>query len=75
MPHERSCADCRTTMDQFVKMDHTMLSQISAQFLSVLVRDDYTLDSGVGWGGGVGWSGVLRGGGGGGMGGGARYAR
>ena len=41
----RSCQDCRTLMNEFVtELDHSMLSQLSAQFLAVLVLDDYGLE-------------------------------
>lgn len=41
----RSCQDCRSMMNEFVtELDHSMLSQLSAQFLAVLVLDDYGLE-------------------------------
>lgn len=43
----RSCADCRLLMSGFGLKDRTMLSSLSAQFLSVLVLDDYSMYFGV----------------------------
>lgn len=42
----RSCADCRRFLDSFRSFGQVMLSSLSAQFLAVLVLDDYALELG-----------------------------
>ena len=41
------CQECREIMAAFEHGDHAAQSQLSAQFLAVLVLDDYMLDFGV----------------------------
>eukprot|EP00195_Chlamydomonas_chlamydogama_P006195 CAMPEP_0202892122 /NCGR_PEP_ID=MMETSP1392-20130828/1939_1 /ASSEMBLY_ACC=CAM_ASM_000868 /TAXON_ID=225041 /ORGANISM="Chlamydomonas chlamydogama, Strain SAG 11-48b" /LENGTH=163 /DNA_ID=CAMNT_0049576003 /DNA_START=178 /DNA_END=669 /DNA_ORIENTATION=- len=43
---QSSCSNCRRLLSEFESMHHTMLSQLSAQFLTVLVLDDYNYDFG-----------------------------
>ncbi|KAG2502030.1 hypothetical protein HYH03_000524 [Edaphochlamys debaryana] len=40
----RSCADCRAFMESWGQLPRVTLSSLTAQFLAVLVLDDYLLD-------------------------------